>query len=432
MKTFALAAATALSVFTATAVGARPILTSSEETHARICLALEEPTSRLLEACEMALDTPGTTDGLRYDLLLSMGAIYQWEGAYAASVQAYERALALKPMSADALSGIGWALRDLDEPQQAYDAFTNALEFDITAQALMGQAAVGRELGKITGDEAREMLAAALAIEPDSGFAQREIGWSFLEEGATEMAIAAFEQRLETAPDDINARFGLGRAALRSGEPEWALMHFDQVLQQDPSHLGTRSERIQALRQLDRNAQALREADRLIEDHPDITDGYVQRGLALTALERRSEALATFETAEAELGPSNVLLYWYADTLAYDGRLDDALTTIERALELEGADASDHMLKSWIALELELYREAKASAEAALEIGEEDPWAHFYAAIALVHTETTEVGVSRFETAMASGLPGDFVGLFAEELVRAGDFVGAAQLRSKY
>lgn len=429
MKPIALVAAAGLICLTATTALSRPIVTSSEDTYARVCLSLEGPTTRLLHACETALGEPGLTTGLEYDLLLALGAIHQWNNDFRLSLDAYEQALGIRPMSVEALNGIGWALRDLGRLDAAYTAFSDAMDINVTAQALMGKAAVGREIGALTGEEARHMLSAALAIEPDGGFAQREIGWSFFDEGAHEMAITAFEQRLDADPSDINARFGLGRAAMRSGEPAWALTHFDRILQQDPDHVGTRSERMQALRQLDRNAQALREADRFISDHPELTDGYIQRGLALSALERRSEALATFEAAEAELGPSNVLLYWYADTLAYDGRLDDALSAIDRALAFEGADASDHMLKSWIALELELYREAQASAETALEIGGEDPWAHFYAAIALVHTESTETGVTRFQTAMASGLPEDFVSFFAEELVRAGDFVGAAQLR---
>ncbi len=427
-----LVAAASLTLLTATTGLARPALPISDDTYARVCLALEQSAERLLNACQIALEQPGITDVLRYDLQLSLGAIHQWNSDYQASIDAYEQALQIKPLSTEALSGIGWALRDLGQPDEAYAKFTQALAVDVTASALMGQAAVGREIGEINNDAARDMLSAALAIEPHSGFAQREIAWSYFEDGAVDLAIAAFEKRLNEDPDDVNARFGLGRAALRSEEPAWALTQFNRVLELDPNHTGGRSERLQALRQLDRNAQALSESDLFIEDHPDLTDGYIQRALALSGLERRAEALNTFEQAEAKLGPSNVLLYWYADTLAYDGRFTDALNTIDRALDLEGADASDHMLKSWIALELELYREARDSAEAALELGGEDPWAHFYAAVALVHTESTDEAVTRFQTAMATGLPEDIVGFFAEELVRAGDFVGAAQLRLKY
>ena len=41
-------------------------------------------------------------------------------------------------------------------------------------------------------------------------------------------------------------------------------------------------------------------------------------------------------------------------------------------------------------------------------------------------------GVSRFEEAVAAGLPTDRVGAFATELISAGNYVEAAQLRLKY
>ena len=96
------------------------------------------------------------------------------------------------------------------------------------------------------------------------------------------------------------------------------------------------------------------------------------------------------------------------------------------------ADRHDHLLKSWIALELEDYEVARASAETSIDIGGDDPWAHYYIAVSMVHDDAAEDGMMRFDEAMAFGLPEAFVGYFAKELVRAGKWVEAAQLRIKY
>jgi len=78
------------------------------------------------------------------------------------------------------------------------------------------------------------------------------------------------------------------------------------------------------------------------------------------------------------------------------------------------------------------YPLARTAAEAALATGVEDPWAHYYIAITLVHDGETSEGLNRFARAMDFGLPGDRVGAFATELVSAGKYVEAAQLRLKY
>jgi hypothetical protein len=99
---------------------------------------------------------------------------------------------------------------------------------------------------------------------------------------------------------------------------------------------------------------------------------------------------------------------------------------------LSGVDYSDHLLRSYIALELEDYTLAREAAEASLSLGVEDPWAHYYIAITHIHDGDTEAGLKRFEQAVAAGLPSDRVGAFATELIGAGQYVEAAQLRLRY
>lgn len=412
--------------------GAKPLVTSSEETHARLCLAREETAERIVAACDRALAEAGVTPALRVELLIARADGLRWQDAFDRAEAGYRAAIAADPQSADAWNGLGWTLRNTEGDSAAYEAFERSLAIDVTVQGLGGKAATGREAGMLSNDAARELLRAALTIDPDYLWAIREIAWSFLDDDLPQEARAVFEEALALDEVDVNARYGLGRALLSEGDAAAALGLFNDVLADAPENFGARVYRITALRHLDRNAQALRDSDRLIADYPDESSGYVERGRSLMALERRAEAIETLVEARESLGDSNTLLYWHADALAADGQFEAALETIDRALGLDGWDISDLLLKSYIALELKNYPLTRDAAEAALATGIEDPWAHYYIAISMVHTGAVDEGMGRFDKAMETGLPDHRVGAFAKELIAAGKYVEAAKLRLKY
>ncbi|MEM6385009.1 MAG: tetratricopeptide repeat protein [Pseudomonadota bacterium] len=411
---------------------AKPLITSSEDTMARICLARSETPPRIVSACDAALTAAGLTQKQRAEFITARGDGYLWLDQYSVAVASFEEALALDKTATDAWNGLGWALWELEGDVAAYGAFDTSLSIGVSVQALGGKAATGRRMGKLSSDEARVLLTAALSIDPDYIWAVREIAWSYLDEGDAQRATAEFEAALDIEPADINARYGLGRAKLSENKAEEALVLFNQVLIDAPDDFPSLVYRIIALRELDRNSQALREADRLIAAYPEKSSGYIERGQALLALGRRAEAIETYELADTRLGANNAILYWYADALSTDGRFAEALAVIDRAIVLSGADYSDHLLRSYIALELRDYATARAAAEASLATGVKDPWAHFYLAITLVRAGEVAAGLLRFEQALESGLPIDRVGAFASELVGVGNYVEAAELRLKY
>ena len=422
----------AISCLTATQLVAAPLVTSSEETHARACLAREAEPTRLIAMCDTALTQARLTQSQRVELQIARGDAQLWSDAYDQAEASYRAALEIDPTAVEAWNGLGWVLWDTSGYNEAFEAFSTSVSIGVSVQGLSGQAASGRGLGAISGHEARQMLEAALAIDPDYTWARREIGWSFLDEGRADEAEIAFRLAIEADAYDFNARYGIGRAQLSAGNAEAALNTFNDILAEGTNDFGSRVYRVIALRTLDRNAQALREADRLITDFPDSTSGYVERGKALLGLQRREEAIENFKTADMALGPNNVILYWYADALAADFRFEESLKVINRGILLDGADFSDHLLKSYIALELEDYSLSRAEAEKSIELGGDDPWAHYYIAISLVHQDDVSGGLEHFERAVETGLPSDQVGPFASELVGAGKYVEAAQLRLKY
>ena len=414
------------------AVSAKPLVTSSEDNVARVCLARMDEPARIVMACDAALDDISLTQSQQSELLVARGDGHLWQDLFSKAVVDYRAAADVNPLSVDAWNGLGWALWELNQNEDSYAAFEHSLSIKASVQGLGGKAALARRLGYIGNDAARELLHAALAIDPDYIWAVRELAWTLFEDRQFEAAALQFDEALAIEPRDVNARYGTGRTYLSQGDYETALSFFNDVLIDAPEHFGSLVYRVISLRNLDRNAQALRFADRLIEIHPDRNSGYIERAKALMALQRRTDAIETYKQAEALLGPDNAILYWHADALTTDGRLNEALQVIERGLALDGADYSDHLLKSYIALELRDYDLARSAAEASLATGVDDPWAHYYIAITLIHDGDVSKGLQMFDRAIQAGLPTERVGAFASELVGAGKFVEAAQLRLKY
>ncbi len=413
-------------------LSAKPLITSSEENYLRVCMARAESPERLVTACDAALSALNVTPSQRVELIVARGDAHLWQQGYEAAMSSYREAIALDRNSTEAWNGLAWTLWEVEGDAAAFEAFETSVNISVSVEGLAGKATTGRRLGFLDRSEARELLNAALSIDPDYIWALRELGWIYVEENRPVEAAAAFREALDIEPTDINARYGIGRTELMEGKTEAALTSFDDVLLDAPNDFPTLVYKIIALRNLDRNAQALRASDRLIADFPDKSSGYIERGQSLMALGRRGEAIATYADAETRLGPNNAVLYWYADALAADGRFLDALDVIDRGIALDGSDYSDHLLKSYIALELGDYDLARTSAEASLASGVEDPWAHYYIAIAEVHDGNVAEGMARFDRAVSIGLPVERVGAFATALVNAGKYVEATELRLKY
>jgi tetratricopeptide (TPR) repeat protein len=397
-----------------------------------LCLARDGAPERIVALCDLALLEARLTRHQRASALVAQGDGFLWQDDHSRAAIAYREAVAINPADTEAWNGLGWSLWETEGEAAALAAFDHSLSIGVTVQGLGGKAALARRLGQIDNVTAREMLRAGLAIDPEYIWAHRELAWSHFEDHDYGAARKAFRAALVIDPRDENARYGLGRVHLAAGNAEGALSAFNDLLTDAPRDLAALVYRIVALRNLERNAQAVRMADRLIETYPDRSSGYVEKGQALVALERRAEALDTYREAEARLGPDNAVLYWYANLLAEEGRLQEAVVVIDRGLAQSGVDHTDHLLKSYIALELGDYPTARASAEASLAMGSDDPWAHYYIAITLVHGGAVTEGLARFDHAIAAGLPAERVGAFATELVGAGKYVEAAQLRLKY
>ncbi len=421
-----------LACLAAPLAAAKPMITNSEDTAARICLAFKESAERLVTACQAALDDAQRTDPERAELLTLLGEALEQTDQVDLAKKRYREAMVIDPLNIDPINALGWLFWVEDDEAQAAEWFQASVDLRPTAEGLGGLASSLWRGEQIEDEAAIEMMEAALAIEPEYVWAMRERGWMYFSTDALDEAAASFAQALDLDGDDWGAAYGLSRVQAAQGDYDAALITVNQAAQIDPDEGWTYNHRAYVLRRLGRNQQAIKDAERMIRILPDESAGYVQRAAALNNLGYRAKALESYQAGVDVGAADSFLLYWYADLLSDDGQLALACKMIERAIAQDDDDPDNYVMKAYIALEMEAFGVALAAAEAAIALEPEKIYAHYYAAVALLHSDAKDEGLARFDHAMAIGLDRDLVGRFAVELISVGDLVGAIRLRTKY
>jgi predicted TPR repeat methyltransferase len=122
-----------------------------------------------------------------------------------ASIEAYTKALAIKPDYAEAYNNMGNALKDQGKLEEAKEAYKKALANEPDyAEAYNNVGIVLKEQGKL--EEAIEAYKKALFIKPDYADAHNNIGNAAREQGRLEEAIAAYTKALTINPDNVQTR----------------------------------------------------------------------------------------------------------------------------------------------------------------------------------------------------------------------------------
>jgi len=157
-----------------------------------------------------------------------LGSAYYNKGEFARSAEAYEKALAIKPESAEVLDGLGLAYVELKETAKAEAAFKKAYEIG-------GGYGTAYQLGKLCYGDGRyeEALDYALKSIQKNGknagaYNLKGVVLNQLNRFAE--AAGSFQAGLVLAPGDVNLQINLGIALYNSGEPSKARAVFEAVL----------------------------------------------------------------------------------------------------------------------------------------------------------------------------------------------------------
>ena len=139
------------------------------------------------------------------------GAVLKGLGQLDLSVEAYNKAIALRPDIPEAYYNMGNALLDQDKYEDAIEAYNRALAIKpdyADAHNNMGNAL--KEQEKL--EEAIEAYKRALAIKPDYAVAYNNMGNALQDQGKHEQAIEVYNKALAVKPNYAGAYNNMGNA----------------------------------------------------------------------------------------------------------------------------------------------------------------------------------------------------------------------------
>jgi adenylate cyclase len=196
-------------------------------------------------------------------------------------------------------------------------------------------------------EKARQASARALELDPSSAEAHVAAGQGFSMEQRYSEAAMEFERAIELDPTLFDARYYYGRACFKGGELAKSLHLFEQAQSLRPedyecvylvglvlTQLGRPNEA------RDAQKDALERVTKYIELNPDEARPYVLAAGALARLGQRERAKEYTARAQSLAPDDDAILYNAGCALAVLGEHEDALDTLEKAIDagLAGGD----------------------------------------------------------------------------------------------
>jgi len=348
---------------------------------------------QLVEAEQICQQIINTKRDL-FDALHLLAVVQSRLGKKDTALASYDRALKVRPDSAEALFNRGWTLHELKRFEEALASYDRALKVrpDL-AEAFCNRGLTLHELKRF--EEALASHDRALALRPDYAEALSNRGLTLHELKRFEKALASYDRALTVRPDFAEALSNRGVTLHELKRFEEALASYDRALKARPDYADALSNRGVTLYELKRFEEALTSYDRVLMLRPDYAEALSNRGNALHKLKRLEEALASYDRV-LKVRPD------YAKALSNRGvtlytlkRFAEALASYDRALKVRPDYAEALCNRGNTLKELKRFEEALASYDRALTLQPD-------LAEALSNRGNVLHELKRFEEALAS------------------------------
>ena len=157
------------------------------------------------------------------------GAAYKGLGQLDTAIEAYNKAVAIKPNNAEAYYNIGNVFKSQGKLEEAIEAYNKAVGIKPDdAEAYLNMGVALREQGKL--EKAIEAYNKVLALKPDYADAYYNMGNALEEQGKLEEAIEAYNKALTLKPDYTEAYSNMGVALKDQGKLEEAIEAYNKAL----------------------------------------------------------------------------------------------------------------------------------------------------------------------------------------------------------
>ena len=286
-----------------------------------------------------------------YEDLLNAGSRFGETGKFPAAVEAFERAVRLKPDSYDATFNLGFAYYHQGNWEKALDTLNR-----IPPQLAGNQADYHYLRGKIEAalhqeQAAAEEYLAALKLEPDNESLCSDAGLLFFHFENFWKSLDVYEKCAQRLPDSAPIETGLALAYFRLGKYDDAASTFNKVLNLRPDADAAR----EALAFLDYVSGHLAEAKQLVESRLNSAGAdyylYYLHALVLRRLEPRGDPSAALRSLDESLrlSPQFAPAYFQRAKLRNDaGDTSRALADLDTATRLDRTYAEPFYLMAQI------------------------------------------------------------------------------------
>ncbi len=283
-------------------------------------------------------------DGNRFDACFNLGQAYRGKGLLNDAINAYRRAIGIKPDS-NAHNSLGVLLRETGRPDEA------AAEFEKTLKLKPDDPNPHVNLGSYycdirhDYDRAIAEFREAIRLRPKMAVAHANLGIALGNKGLLDLAIDAFKDGIRLDGNVPGVRFNLGTALRMRGKADEAVAAFNEVVRLQPDFPGAHRELGALLcdrkHDYDGAVAAFQQALRV-----DPQDALAHCGLAVALSQKRrwEESLAHFKKS-VQLKPGLVEacrgLAWLLATCP-DAKLREPAQAVElatKAVDLAPANA---------------------------------------------------------------------------------------------
>ena len=234
----------------------------------------------------------------RYAFVL--GRVHKAASDRSAAVVAYRRAIALNPAYAEAMVSLGIVLKDLGELDEAIAWHEKALRIDprlavahanrANALALRAERQAAEGVDREPDDEVLDAQGRAVALDLKNPLLHKNYGVLLLQARRHAEAVAAFNEALTLAPDDVECCLRLGDALQDLGAVELEVEAYRKWLSCNPPEATVMSALAGALTRMGEADEALGWAEKSLALHAD-PRSLLQIANVLQQLRRMPEAL---------------------------------------------------------------------------------------------------------------------------------------------
>ena len=289
-----------------------------------------------------------------------MGIAFKDQGKLDEAIEAFNKAISLKPEYADAYNNIGIALRDQGKLGEAVDAFNKAISSKPEyADAYNNMGIALKDQGKL--DEAIDTYNKAISLKPDSADAYNNIGNALQEQGKLDEAIEAFTKAVSIKLEFAEAYYNIGVTVQDQGKLQEAIDAYRKAISIKPEYAEAYNNMGNALQEQGKLDEAIDAYNKAISSKLEFAEAYNNMGNALKDQGKLDEAVDAYNKAISIQPDYYEAISNIGVTFEDKGQLDDAMEAYKKAISIkpdyaEAWSNSAQALEKWNKLdELEIW-----------------------------------------------------------------------------